>query len=136
MLERKKHIWIPCIWLNHQVTSNDKEKKQRKSNVLSLRTYMISHLPFFDDLNESSFGTYCISYTSVVFGKMFLSLLILYTAYLNATSMALSFCSSVKIAPVLLLIQTTQTMLFSHMQWKKEKKKKKYCYKIVISLTL
>lgn len=56
---------------------------------------------FFDVRNESvESGTYWMSYTSVVFGNILRSLLILYTAYLNANSMLVSFCSSLNIAPV------------------------------------
>jgi hypothetical protein len=59
-------------------------------------------LPFLEVLKLSSRGTYCMSYTSVVLGRRFLSLLMRYTAYLNASSALLSFWSSVKIAPVII----------------------------------
>jgi len=43
-----------------------------------------------------------MSYTSVVLGSKFLSLLIRYTAYLKASSALLSFWSSVNMAPVII----------------------------------
>lgn len=60
---------------------------------------MLSTIPFLEALKLSCGETYSISYTSVVFGKIALSLFILYTAYLNATSVVLSLSSWVKIAP-------------------------------------
>jgi len=56
-------------------------------------------VPFLEAFKLSCGETYSISYTSVVFGKIALSLFILYTAYLNATSVVLSLSSWVKIAP-------------------------------------
>lgn len=57
-------------------------------------------VPFLDASKLSWGDTYSMSYTSVVFGNTALSLFILYTAYLNATSVVLSLSSCVKIAPV------------------------------------
>lgn len=51
----------------------------------------------------------------MVFGKIFLSLLILYTAYLNATSILLSFCSSLKIAPVVVVHNFQMSFLWVYL---------------------
>lgn len=56
-------------------------------------------LPFLLAWKLSSLGTYCMSYTIDVCGSNVLSLLILYTAYLNANSVVLPLWSSVNIAP-------------------------------------
>ena len=57
-----------------------------------------AYSPFLEVLKESSLGTCWMSYTMVLRGNT-LSLLRRYTAYLKASSAALSFWSSVKMAP-------------------------------------
>lgn len=63
-------------------------------------TLYIENSPFLLAWKLSSLGTYWMSYTRDVCGNSVLSLFILCTAYLKASSVTLSFCSSVKIAPV------------------------------------
>lgn len=66
----------------------------------SKRKVDLVNSPFLLAWKLSSLGTYWMSYTKDVFGNNVLSLLILYTAYLNANSTLLFFWSSVNIAPV------------------------------------
>lgn len=67
---------------------------------IAVTPFSIWRHTFFEERNESDESViYAISYIKVVFGSKCLSLLILYTAYLNANSMLESFCSSLKTAP-------------------------------------
>lgn len=59
----------------------------------------VGYKPFLDAWKLSSLGTYWISYTSEVLINSVRSLLILYTAYLNASSDGPSRSSSVNKAP-------------------------------------
>jgi hypothetical protein len=70
-------------------------------------------LPFLEAWKLSSLGTYCISYTRVVRGRMCLSLLMRYTAYLKASSALLSLWSSVNIAPE----NSRKRVLLAHSRW-------------------
>jgi len=87
-------------------------------------------LPFLEVRKLSSRGTYCMSYTSVVLGSKFLSLLIRYTAYLKASSALLSFWSSVNIAPVIIQPQREIQSIINKSQKISENLKKYFHYKI------
>ena len=82
--------------------------------IISKTSFTVARfLPFLEAWKLSSRGTYCISYTRVVRGRMCLSLLMRYTAYLKASSALLSRCSSVNIAPE----NSAKHVLLSHSKW-------------------
>jgi len=93
---------------SYRITNPDSPVTHTVAYLPSLFIYVVDiiTLPFLEVRKLSSRGTYCMSYTSVVLGSRFLSLLIRYTAYLKASSALLSFWSSVNIAPV--IIQPTR----------------------------
>jgi hypothetical protein len=115
-------IWCERREKSHSIISSRHVCKQWAREI-----ERIYHKPCLLAWNESSLSTYCMSYVSKLFGKIRVSLFILWMANLKAKSYMLSLWSSRKIAPTSFhsLHIIIVDILLNKKKWEKQREERK-----------